>query len=182
MLLIYPRSSAFIRVKNALSSASPHGMIQRMSLDIVPFFHNATGTFSYVVVDSVSREAAIVDPVLDYDARAGRVATLFADAMLAHVHAGKLAVQWILETHAHADHVSAGAYLRDELGAPLAIGAGIAAVQRRLDALLDLGPDAADASAFDRLLADGDRLPLGAYAIEVLATPGHTEDGVTYAI
>jgi glyoxylase-like metal-dependent hydrolase (beta-lactamase superfamily II) len=125
----------------------------------------------------------VVDPVLDFDQKSARTGTALADAILAHVRAQKLVVHWVLETHAHADHLSAGAYLAAELGVPLAIGAGITAVQAHAAALF--GFDAAfvpDGRQFDRLWHDGERVPLGALELEVLATPGHTPDGVSYRI
>jgi len=146
------------------------------------FFDKDTGTFSYVVYDEVGGTAAIVDPVLDYDAAAARTATKSADALLAFVQAEQLRVEWILETHAHADHLSAGGYLRDKLGAKLAIGRGIIDVQARFKALFDLGDLVADGSQFDRLFDDGDAFLVGKCAARVLATPGHTGDSLTYVI
>ena len=154
-----------------------------MSPEVVPFFHAATNTYAYVVSDPATNAAAIIDPVLDYELKSARTATLFADALVAEVHERKLDVQWILETHAHADHLSAADYLRTQLGAPIAIGAGIRAVQQHFGALFDLGPGfAADGSDFDRLLNDGERFALGNLEVRVMATPGHTPDSVTYVI
>ncbi len=154
-----------------------------MNPDVVPFFHAATNTYAYVVSDPASRVAAIVDPVLDYESRSGRSATLFADALIAHVHEKKLTPAWILETHAHADHLSAGDYLREQLGAKLAIGAGIVAVQRHFKQLFNLGDEvAADGSQFDHLFEDGEQFTLGAIAARAIATPGHTPDSVSYCI
>lgn len=147
------------------------------------FFHKDTGTFTYVVHGGNGAVAAVIDPVLDYEATSANTATVSADAVLEYVRDHRLEVEWILETHAHADHLSAGAYLRDRLGAKLAIGRGIVAVQARFMALFGLG-DAfvADGSQFDRLLAEGDMFALGAFQVRVLATPGHTDDGLTYLI
>ena len=154
-----------------------------MSPEVVPWFHAATGTYSYLVCDPETRVAAIVDPVLDFDVRSARRSTLFADALIAHAHEKKLKVEWILETHAHADHLSAGAYLREELGAKLAIGAGIVGVQKYFAPLFGFEADfAADGSQFDTLFHDGDAFALGGIAARVLATPGHTGDGVCYVI
>jgi glyoxylase-like metal-dependent hydrolase (beta-lactamase superfamily II) len=146
------------------------------------FFDKDTGTFSYVVYDEVGGMAAIVDPVLDYDAAAARTTTKSADALLAFVHQQLLRVEWILETHAHADHLSAGGYLRDKLGAKLAIGRGIIDVQARFKALFDLGDLVADGRQFDRLFDDGDTFMVGKCEAHVLATPGHTGDSLTYVI
>lgn len=150
---------------------------------VTPYFHAGTHTWAYVVADPATRTAAIVDPVLDYDAASGRTATLFADALLAHVREGRLSVAWVLETHAHADHLSAAGHLCAETGAKLGIGAGIVAVQRHFGALYNLGDAfAADGRQFDARFDDGASFALGALEVRVLATPGHTPDGVTYVV
>ena len=147
------------------------------------FFHPDTGTFTHVVYERDGGAAAIVDPVLDYDAAAARISTASADAVHAFVQAHALAVEWILETHAHADHLSAGGHLRDLLGAKLAIGRGITRVQAHFKALFGLGDEVpADGSQFDRLFDDGDAFRIGALDVRVMATPGHTPDGVTYLV
>ncbi|NCT67934.1 MAG: MBL fold metallo-hydrolase [Rhodanobacteraceae bacterium] len=156
---------------------------QMPSPAVQAFFHPDTSTFTYVVHEGVGGAAAIIDPVLDYDAAAARTATASADAVLAFVRAQDLRVEWILETHAHADHLSAGGYLRDALGAPLAIGRGIVEVQARFKALFGLGEEfVADGRQFDRLFDDGDTFRIGGLAARVLATPGHTGDSLTYVI
>lgn len=149
---------------------------------VVHSFHHATsGTWTHVVADAASGRAAIVDPVLDFDVASGRVGTQPAHALLARIGELGLDVTAILETHAHADHLSAGAWLRDRLGAPLAIGAGIVDVQRTFKRLLALGDDFdADGRQFDRLLRDGDIVAIGALEIRVIAAPGHTPDSVAY--
>jgi glyoxylase-like metal-dependent hydrolase (beta-lactamase superfamily II) len=154
-------------------------MIERPEVE--PFYDSDSGTFSYVV-RVPGDQAAIVDAVLDYSAPAAAVRTHSADAILEHVRAHKLDVRWILETHAHADHLSAGAYLRDALGARLAIGRGIVDVQQRFKQLFGLDNFVADGRQFDRLVDDGDVLPLGDVGVRVLATPGHTDDSVTYLV
>lgn len=147
------------------------------------FFHQDTGTFTFVVFDRVGGAAAIIDPVLDFDAPSARTSTSSADAVLAFVRQQQLNVQWILETHAHADHLSAGGYLHDVLGAPLAIGRGIVEVQRRFKGLFGLGGEfVADGRQFDRLLADGDTFRIGSLEGRAIATPGHTDDSLTYLI
>lgn len=147
------------------------------------FFHQDTGTFTYLVFDRVGGAAAIIDPVLDFDAPSARTSTSSADAVLAFVRQQQLNVQWILETHAHADHLSAGGYLHDVLGAPLAIGRGIVEVQRRFKGLFGLGGEfVADGRQFDRLLADGDTFRIGSLEGRAIATPGHTDDSLTYLI
>jgi glyoxylase-like metal-dependent hydrolase (beta-lactamase superfamily II) len=149
--------------------------------EVESFFHKDTGTWTHVVHDGAA--AAIVDPVLDYDAAAARTSTAGADAVLAFVRQHALRVGWILETHAHADHLSAAGYLRDALGAPVAIGRGIVAVQAHFKRVFGLGDDfVADGSQFDRLLDDGDALSIGSLAVRALATPGHTADSLTYVV
>ncbi|HEX7769943.1 MAG TPA: MBL fold metallo-hydrolase [Dokdonella sp.] len=147
------------------------------------FFHADTGTFTHVVYDHDGGAAAIIDPVLDYDAAAARTSTASADAVLDFVRAHALDVGWILETHAHADHLSAGAYLRDRLGATLAIGRGITRVQAHFVALFGIADEVrADGSQFDRLFDDGDAFRIGTLDARVIATPGHTADSVTYLV
>jgi glyoxylase-like metal-dependent hydrolase (beta-lactamase superfamily II) len=145
------------------------------------FFHADTGTFSYVVHHADS--AVVIDPVLDYDAAAVETGTTSADQIAAFVRDRKLSVSWILETHAHADHLSAGSYLRDIFGAPVAIGRKIVGVQAHFKEVFDLGNEfTPDGNQFDRLLDEGDALPAGDMIVRVMATPGHTEDGLTYLI
>ncbi len=153
-----------------------------MKPGIHAYFDEATNTVSYLVGDPTARVAAIIDPVLDFDRRSGRTATLAADQILKQARELDWRIVWILETHAHADHLSAGNYLRQATGAPIAIGARITEVQtifQTIFAMADLVPDG---SAFDRLLADGDRIALGALEIEVMHTPGHTPACVSYRI
>ncbi len=150
---------------------------------VQPFFDPDTGTFTYVVYEHEGGAAAIIDPVLDFDPVAARTATRSADAVLAFVRQHALQVEWILETHAHADHLSAAGYLADTLHAPVAIGHGIIAVQQRFKTLFGLGDEfVADGRQFDRLLADGEQLRIGGLQLRVLATPGHTDDSLTYLI
>lgn len=148
---------------------------------VTPFFHAPTGTWTYVVADPESRIAAVIDPVLDYDWRSGRTGTKSSDAVVAHCAAQGLSVEWILETHAHADHLSSAPYLQSKLGGKVAIGQGIRSVQATFKNVFGLGPDfATDGSQFDVLLADGDRVDLGPVAGRVIAVPGHTNDSVAY--
>jgi glyoxylase-like metal-dependent hydrolase (beta-lactamase superfamily II) len=151
---------------------------------IVGSFHDpATSTLTYVVYDRDGGRAAIIDPVLDFDAVTARIATASADRVLDYVRERRLTVDWVLETHAHADHLTAAAYIRRTTGARVAIGRGITRVQARFKDVFGLGADfAADGREFDRLFDDGDRFAIGALDARVLATPGHTEDGVTYVI
>lgn len=153
-----------------------------MSLHVDGFFDHATFTVSYVVHDPVTKEAAIIDPVLDFSARNGRTSTRSADALLRHAQDHGLSIQWLLETHAHADHLSAAHYLHEKSGAPIVIGSEIITVQKTFGPLFDAEDVIPDGSAFGQLVAEGDRLPLGELSIEVIHTPGHTPACVTYVI
>lgn len=150
----------------------------------VQSFHDpATFTFSYVVYDQDGGHAAIVDPVLDFDAVAARTTTASADRLLAFVRDHQLSVDWILETHAHADHLTAAAYLKAATGAKVAIGRGICRVQAHFKAVFGLEADfPVDGSQFDQLFDDGDVFNIGALSVRVMATPGHTDDSLTYLI
>lgn len=149
---------------------------------VVRSFHHAeSGTWSHVVVDPATRSAAIIDPVLDFDASSGLLRTTSARRMLEYADTASLRVEWILETHAHADHVSACAWLAERTGAKVGVGAGIVEVQKTFRRLLDLGDDfPVDGAPFDRLFADGEVFRLGALGVRVIATPGHTSDSVSY--
>lgn len=148
---------------------------------VTPFFHAPTSTWTYVVSDAASHEAAVVDPVLDYDWRSGRTGTSSADAVLAHLEAHGLLLRWILETHAHADHLSCAPYLQARAGGQIAIGTGIRQVQATFKRIFGLGEEfVPDGRQFDRLLADGDTVALGGLEGRVIATPGHTSDSVSY--
>jgi glyoxylase-like metal-dependent hydrolase (beta-lactamase superfamily II) len=150
---------------------------------VTPFHHKPTGSWSYVVIDAATKAAAVIDPVLDYDWRSGRTGTASADQIVAHCRAHGARVEWILETHAHADHLSAAQHLRREIGGKVAIGRGVLYVQQTFKKVFGLGPEfTADGSDFDRLLADGERLTLGEQSILVMPVPGHTNDSVAYAI
>lgn len=150
---------------------------------LTPFFQAATGTWTWVIEDETTRAAAIVDPALDFDLKSGAVATRLADAVVAHVNTRQLAVQWILETHAHADHLSAAQYLKHRLGGQVGIGAGIVAVQRHFKAVFNLDDTfAADGAPFDHCFADGEEFSIGTLRACALATPGHTPDAMTYVV
>ena len=152
-----------------------------MQPTVTPFFHQPTGTWSYVVSDPVAREAAVIDPVLDYDWRSGRTGTATPDAILAHLATAGLQLRWILETHAHADHLSSAPYLQARAGGKIAIGAGIRQVQATFKRIFGFGDEfVPDGRQFDRLLADGDAVPVGGIDGRVIATPGHTSDSVSY--
>ncbi len=151
--------------------------------DVTAFFDEATNTASYVVVDPSSTACAIVDPVLDYDPAAGRTATHSADDLLAFVASGGHEVEWVLETHVHADHLSAGDLIRERTGAKLAIGWRITEVQRIFGELFEAeAAFARDGSQFDRLLGDNERLRIGNLELAAMHTPGHTPACMSYAI
>ena len=154
-----------------------------MQARVHAFRDEATSTFSYVVSDRDGGRAAIVDPVLDYQPDGATHGTRSAQAILDHLERHALGVDWILETHAHADHLSAGAWLRERLGAPLAIGRGITQVQAHFALAFGFGDGfACDGRQFDRLFDDGDAFRVGALSARVIATPGHTPDSVSYVI
>ena len=154
-----------------------------MNPQVEAFRDPSTSTFTYVVYDAPGGRAAIVDPVLDFDAPSARTRTATIERVLDFLRKHDLGVDWILETHAHADHLSAGGYARDQLGAKLAIGRGIISVQERFKQLFNLPQDfIADGSQFDRLFGDGDEFEIGQLTGYAMATPGHTDDSLTYVI
>lgn len=145
-------------------------------------FDEATHTVSYVVWDPATRRAAIIDPVLDYDHRTGRVSHRSADDLLGIVADQGLSVDWVLETHAHADHLSAAPYLKEKTGAPIGIGARITEVQRTFAPVFGLDDVSGDGREFDRLFRDGETIAIGGLQVEVMHTPGHTPACVSYRI
>lgn len=154
-----------------------------MNPQVQSFFDPATFTFTHVVYDRDGGHAAIVDPVLDYDPASARTSTASADRVLAFVRERALKVDWILETHAHADHLTAAAHLKRETGAQVAIGRGITHVQQRFKALFGLEPEfGTDGRQFDRLFSDGERFAIGDLEARAIATPGHTDDSLTYLV
>jgi len=147
------------------------------------FFHEPTNTFSYVVRDPETSKGAVIDPVLDYDAASGRLGTEAAGEIVAFVRANDIEIEWVLETHAHADHISAAPFVRSELGGRLAIGEGIRAVQGRFKKLFNLGDEfEPDGAQFDHLFADEETFRIGSLAARAIPTPGHTSDSLTYLI
>ncbi len=151
-------------------------------VDVRPFFDDSTNTASYVVADPSTKRAAIIDSVLDFDAAACRIATDSATALCAHVTTQRLQVDWLLETHAHADHLSAASVLQSRLGGTTAIGRDIVAVQQVFSTLFASGSYVADGSDFDRLFDDGDAFDVGSIPAIVLHVPGHTPADVAYVI
>ena len=149
---------------------------------ISAFFDEATYTISYLVSDPVSRKAAIIDPVLDFDPKSGRTANRSAEKLLAAAKSADFEIEWILETHAHADHLSAAAHLKDRTGAQVAIGEYIKAVQKTFRPIFNATDIEGDGRPFDRLLKDGETFAIGGLTVEVLHTPGHTPACVSYRI
>ena len=151
--------------------------------DVKGFFDEPTNTVSYVVSDPQTGSAALIDSVLDYDSAAARTDTASADALIRHVKEAKLDVQWILETHVHADHISAAPYLQQKLGGDLGIGEKIMVVQETFGKIFNEGTEfQRDGSQFDRLFRDGDSFKLGSIDARVMHTPGHTPACMTYII
>ena len=154
-----------------------------MSVCIKSFFDPATWTFTYAVYDREGGHAAIIDPVLDYDPKAARTSTASADLVADYVQEKHLKLEWILETHAHADHVSAAHYLQGRLGGKLGIGDHITQVQSTFAKIFNLEPEfRADGSQFQMLLSEGATLAVGDLSLEVLFVPGHTAACVAYKI
>ncbi len=152
-------------------------------LQVEGFFDPDTWTLSYLVLDSQTNACAIIDSVLDYDPKSGRTSTQSADKIIARVQELGAQVQWILETHVHADHLSAAPYLQQVLGGKLAIGSRITQVQDTFGKLFNLDSEfARDGSQFDRLLVDGDVLMIGGLKLTAMHTPGHTPACMTYVI
>lgn len=152
-----------------------------MQPQIEGFYDTITGTISYVVYDQPQGHAAIIDPVLDYDPKSGHTKTLSADKVISFVHEQELTVDWILETHAHADHLSSARYLQEKLGGRIAIGEHITQVQTIFKKLFNLEPGfALDGSQFDHLFADNESFQVGSLTGRALFVPGHTPADMAY--
>lgn len=163
-------------IRASLEHAAPRPLVRS-------FFDIKTFTASYVVHDPRTRKTAIIDSVLDFDVASGRTSTACADAIVAYVEAEGLMVEWLLETHAHADHISAAPYLKERLGGQTAIGRAITTVQHVFGEIFNQGTDfGGDQGYFDRLFDDGDRFDLGDFGVVVLHVPGHTPADVAYVI
>jgi glyoxylase-like metal-dependent hydrolase (beta-lactamase superfamily II) len=151
--------------------------------EVTAFFDEATNTVSYAVVDPATQKGALIDSVLDYDPISGRTDTRSADRMVAFVNENGLKVEWLLETHVHADHLSAAPYLKQQVGGTLAIGQNITVVQDVFGKIFNAGTEfQRDGSQFDRLFDDGDAFELGGIGCRVMHTPGHTPACVTYVV
>ena len=151
--------------------------------EIEAFFDEATNTASYVVADSKSKKCAVIDPVLDFDIHSGRTETRSADAIIDYIAGKNYQTEWILETHAHADHLTAAAYLKEELGGKIAIGAHIVDVQRTFAKVFNLGSEfKTDGSQFDHLFDDHEKFEIGKLHGRIIHTPGHTPACLSYVI
>ncbi len=149
---------------------------------IRPFFDEATNTVSYLVWDAATQDAAVIDPVLDWDNRSGEADTHSADALLAAATKAGLTIRWVLETHAHADHLTAAPYIKANTGAPIGIGEHIRDVQKIFRPVFDLDDVKPEGGDFDRLFRDGERFALGGLSVEVMYVPGHTPADIAYRI
>ena len=154
-----------------------------MQPDVSAFFDKSTNTISYVVRDPASDACAIIDPVLDLDYAAGRISHAGADALIAHVRARQLRLEWLIETHVHADHLSAAPYIRQQLGGRIGIGQHITAVQETFARVFDEGREfRRDGSQFDHLFSDGEAYAIGGMPAVALHTPGHTPACMTHVV
>jgi glyoxylase-like metal-dependent hydrolase (beta-lactamase superfamily II) len=158
-------------------------MDKRSNLQVEGFFDPGTWTVSYIVLDRTTRQCALVDSVLDFDAKSGRTSTASAGKLVARVRELDAQVQWILETHAHADHLTAAPWLKQQLGGRIGIGAHITAVQDAFGTLFNAGKTFAhDGSQFDHLFADGEDFAIGGLHARAIHTPGHTPACMTYVV
>lgn len=152
-------------------------------MKIKELYDESTYTLTYIVWDERSGDAVVVDPVLNYDVRASRTSTRSVEQVANFIEKENLKLHWVLETHAHADHMSGGQFLKEKFGAKLAIGKGITKIQKTFQKMFNLPPTfAVDGSQFDKLVVDGERLTAGSLFIEAIATPGHTPACLTYQI
>ena len=152
-------------------------------LHVESLFDETTSTFSHIVLDRETKQCALVDSVLDFDPKSGRTATTAADRLVARVRELGAQVQWLLETHVHADHLSAAPYLHRQLGGRIGIGSHIVTVQQTFGKLFNAGTEfQRDGSQFDRLFEDGDRFEIGGLQARALNTPGHTPACMTYVV
>ena len=158
-------------------------MTANRNLLVEGFYDTTTGTVSYIVLDRPSGQCALIDTVLDFDPKAARTASVSADRLAARVRELGASVQWILETHVHADHLSAADYLHRKLGGKVGIGRGIAAVQQVFGRLFNAGDDfARDGNQFDHLFGDEETFAIGGLACRAMHTPGHTSACMTYVV
>ncbi|MEH6544840.1 MAG: MBL fold metallo-hydrolase [Sneathiella sp.] len=154
-----------------------------MNPEVKAFFHEPTFTVSYVAFDPACKRAVIIDSVLDFDTKSGRTATTAADELIKFVTEAGLTIDWILETHVHADHLTAAPYLQQKLGGVIGIGQAVGVVQSEFKKIFNFGPEMdTDGSQFQRLFQDDEKIPMGGLTLEILATPGHTPACIVYKI
>ena len=146
------------------------------------YFDDATNTVTYLVENTATQQAVLIDPVLDYEPHRAALTTQSVDAILADIRTRGLTLTWVLDTHAHADHLSAAVYVRDDTGAKVGIGAKITEVQKLFGPVFNANDVCASGAVFDALLEDEDEIPFGSTSIKVMYTPGHTPACVTYLI
>ncbi len=160
------------------------GIFSRKSAVVRPivqgFYERITSSVQYVVADPETKRCAIIDPVLDFEEKSGSIATRSVDTILTHIQARGYTLEWILDTHPHADHLSAAAHLKGKTGAPMAIGARTVEVQKLWKELYNLPDFPADGSQWDKLFADGETFKIGNCPVEVIHSPGHTPASITY--
>jgi|TARA_B110000438_G_scaffold50512_1_gene51023 glyoxylase-like metal-dependent hydrolase (beta-lactamase superfamily II) len=151
--------------------------------EIYSYFDENTNAACYIVKDPTSNSCAVIDSILDFDLSAGKITTKHADMIISEIQSMGLSLEWIIETHVHADHLSAAPYLASELGGKIAIGSNIDAVQKVFGKIFNAGTEfQMDGSQFDRLFDDGDKFHIGNLAVQVMHTPGHTPACVTYVV
>ena len=154
-----------------------------MKAQIKSFFDKATWTFTYVVSDPEARVCIVIDPVLNYDPKSGRTLTQSADQVIEYITSNQLQLEWILETHAHADHLTAAKYLQNALGGKIAIGEKVQKIQEVFKGIFNLGDEfKADGSQFDHLIKDGETISFGNLNIESIPVPGHTPACLAYKV
>jgi glyoxylase-like metal-dependent hydrolase (beta-lactamase superfamily II) len=150
-------------------------------MQIKTFFHRATGTLTHLLICNTTQRCAIIDPCYDFDIFSGKLSTEFSSSILKYIKEKELSCEWILETHAHADHITSAQWFKQQLNCKVAIGKGITKVQEHFKRIFNLARDfPTDGSQFDQLLEDGDSLSVGDLTVNVVATPGHTDDSVSY--
>ena len=173
-------SSRVIDACMTMNVLSPAGSSAINHPEVTGFYHEQTGSIAYLVVDPSTGHGAVIDPVLDFDIRAGRVSTTSADQILDTIAARHLTIDWILDTHPHADHFSAAAYMKAKLGAPTAIGEKVADIQTLWQAIYNVPPYTTQ--YWDRLFKDGDTFKVGSLDASVMLCAGHTLASITYVI
>ena len=168
---------------HAKAKPAVHALPNGPTPEVTPFFDPASNTISYVVKDPGSDACAIIDPVLDFDYASGHISYESADAIIRHIRDADLRVEWLIETHVHADHLSAAPYLKEELGGRIGIGERITVVQETFGKVFNEGTRfRRDGSQFDQLFADGDTYTIGGLSALALHTPGHTPACMTHVI